>query len=134
MSLDIYAEELINNYEHPDAKGKLEKANATMHDENISCGDTITVYLRIENNKIKDASFEGDGCIISMGVANMLIDYIKGKDVEEIEAFDKEKLFDLIKIDPGPARLHCATLSLRAVKKALLSYEHKPENRETKEL
>ncbi|MGC8676325.1 MAG: iron-sulfur cluster assembly scaffold protein [Candidatus Micrarchaeia archaeon] len=134
MPLDMYAEELISNYEHPDAKGRLDNANASMHEENVSCGDTITVYLQIEDNKIKDARFDGNGCIISMGVANMLIDYIKGKSVSDIEAFGKDALFDLIKIDPGPARLHCATLSLRAVKKALFEYEHKPVDAQTKEL
>ncbi|MEM0074692.1 MAG: iron-sulfur cluster assembly scaffold protein [Candidatus Micrarchaeaceae archaeon] len=134
MSLDIYAEELISNYEHPDSKGKLANTNASMREENISCGDTITVYLQIENGKIKDARFEGDGCIISMGVANMLIDYIKGRTLEEIEAFGKDELFKLISIDPGPARLHCATLSLRAVKKAVLDFEHKPIDIGTKQL
>ncbi|MGC8628918.1 MAG: iron-sulfur cluster assembly scaffold protein [Candidatus Micrarchaeia archaeon] len=134
MSLDIYAEELINNYEHPDSKGKLENSDASMHEENISCGDVITVYLKISDGKIEDAKFEGNGCIISMGVANMLMDYIKGKKVSEIEAFGIPELFNLIKIDPGPARLHCATLSLRAVKKALFQYEHKPVDASTKEL
>jgi len=132
--LDIYAEELIQNYEHPDAKGKIEKPTAHMHEDNISCGDTIDVYLKIENGKITDAKFEGDGCIISMGVANILLDFIKGKSVKEIEAFGKDNLFKLINMDPGPARLHCATLSLRAVKKALLEYEHKSVDSETKEL
>lgn len=134
MSLDIYAEELISNYEHPDAKGKLENAEAKMHEENISCGDTIDVYLSVKDGKIVDAKFEGSGCIISMGVANMLMNYLKGKSIEEVEKMGKDELFELIKIDPGPARLHCATLSLRAVKKAVFAFEHKPEDKETKEL
>ena len=63
MDLDMYAEELIQNYERPMNKGKLKDANASMHEENISCGDKITLYLKIEKNKVSDVSFEGTGCI-----------------------------------------------------------------------
>ncbi|MEM3781853.1 MAG: iron-sulfur cluster assembly scaffold protein [Candidatus Micrarchaeaceae archaeon] len=134
MPLDIYAEELINNYEHPDSKGTIEGASAIMHEENVSCGDTITIYLKIEGGVVKDAKFDGNGCIISMGVANMLMNYLKGKTLNYIEAFGKDDLFRLIGIDPGPARLHCATLSLRAAKKAVLDFENKPVDASTKQL
>jgi len=134
MSLDMYAEELIYNYEHPDSKGSMENASATKHEENVSCGDTITVFLNIENGKVIDAKFDGSGCIISMGAANMLMNYLKGKSIEEVERMTKEDLLKIINIDPGPARMHCATLSLKAVKEALFSYEKKPISTDTKEL
>jgi nitrogen fixation protein NifU and related proteins len=134
MDLDIYAEELIQNYEHPSNKGKLKDANASMYEENISCGDKITIYLKIEKDKVKDVSFEGTGCVISMGTASILTDALIGKSVKELEKMDKEYLLKLISIDPGPVRLHCATLSLRAAKKALFKYENKQVDTATKEL
>ena len=132
--LDIYGEELISRYEHPHEKGKLDNASISMHEENVSCGDTITIYLKIKDDRVEDAKFDGNGCIISMGSADLLLEEIKGKSLSEIEKMGKEDLFKIIGIEPGPARLHCATLSLRALKKAVLAFENKEVDRETKEL
>ena len=74
------------------------------------------------------------GCIISMGSADLLLESIKGKSLKEIEKIGKKELFEIIGIEPGPARLHCATLSLRALKKAVFEFENLPEDKETKEL
>ena len=54
--------------------------------------------------------------------------------MEEIEKMDKNALLALINVDPGPVRMHCATLSLRAIKKATFKYENKPLDVATKEL
>ncbi len=134
MEDEMYAEILIQNYEHPSNKGTIAGATAQMDEENISCGDRITVYLTIDEGRIKDAKFDGAGCVISMGTASMLIDELKGKSLEDVEKMDKQYLLRLINIDPGPVRMHCATLSLRALKKAVLAYEKKPLDTATKEL
>ena len=134
MALDIYAEELIYNYEHPSAKGKPADANASMHEENVSCGDVITIYLKLEKGKIADAKFDGTGCVISMGTANMLLEHLKGKPQDYLERMSLQDLLKLISINPGPVRLHCATLSLGRRKEALFAYERKPVDTATKEL
>jgi nitrogen fixation NifU-like protein len=132
--LGMYAEELIYNYEHPKNKGSMGSPDAQMHEENISCGDKITVYLKIDGDRVTDVKFDGTGCVISMGTASILTDFLKGKSLSDIEAFGKDQLLDLISIDPGPVRLHCATLSLRAIRRAVFLKEGKPMDRETKEL
>jgi nitrogen fixation NifU-like protein len=134
LDLDIYAEELIYNYEHPKNKGVIEHPSTQSSEENISCGDRITVYLKIEKDKVSDIKFEGSGCVISMGTSNILVGFLKGKTLAEIENLDKNKLIEIINIDPGPVRMHCATLSLRAIRKAVLGYENKPIDAQTKEL
>ncbi len=134
MDLDMYAEELIYNYEHQRNTGKINDASVNQHEENISCGDKITVYLKIKDGKVSDVKYEGSGCVISMGTSSILTDALKGKNLAEIESFDKQKLLKLISIDPGPVRMHCATLSLRAIRKAALQYEKKPIDSETKNL
>lgn len=134
MDLDMYAEELIYSYEHPKNKGVIDNATIDMHEENISCGDKVTVYLKIEGGKVTDVKYDGTGCVISMGTSSILTDFLKGKSLKEIEAFDRKRLLELISIDPGPVRMHCATLSLRAIKKAVLKYENKPVDAETKSL
>ena len=132
--MDFYVEELIDNYEHPHNKGKLEHANAEFHGQNPVCGDDLTLYLDIEDGVVKDVKFDGDGCSISVASASMLTDAIKGKRIEDIEKMGFEDLKKIIGIDPGPVRLHCATLSLKALKGAVFLYEHKPMDAETKKL
>jgi nitrogen fixation NifU-like protein len=130
----MYAEELIAHYEHPSNKRKIEDATVSMNEDNISCGDVITVYLKLNGDKIEDVSFEGSGCVISMGSASMLVDYLKGKSLAQLEKMGYQDLLKVINIDPGPVRMHCATLSLRALKKAAFAHEHKPMDTATKEL
>lgn len=132
--LDMYAESLIYTYEHPQHKGIIKGAEASMHEDNVSCGDKITVYLKIDGDVVKEIKFDGVGCVISMGSADMLAEELKGKKLGEVLKFGKDELLKLISIDPGPVRMHCATLSLRAVRKALFSYENKPVDSATKEL
>ena len=120
--LDLYAENLIYNYENQTNKGRLDNPTILMHEENISCGDQITVYIRIEDNKVKDIKYEGIGCIISMGSANIVCDYVKDKDLNDIINLNLEDLFKIIGFSPTPSRLHCATLGLRAIKRAILNY------------
>jgi nitrogen fixation NifU-like protein len=134
MVLDMYAEQLIYHYEHPSNKRKMEDASVSMNEENISCGDAITVYLKLSGDRIEDVSFEGSGCVISMGSASMLTQELKGKTLAQLEKMQYGDLLKIIGIDPGPVRMHCATLSLRALKKAAFAFERKPIDTATKEL
>ena len=132
--MNIYAEEIIAQYEHPHNKGKIANASTSFHEYNPTCGDDITVYLSIKDGKVSDAKFDGNGCAISVASASMLTDEIKGKTVADAEKLGVQDLIELIGIDPGPARLKCATISLKAAKKALFLYQHKEVDDSTREL
>ena len=133
--MDLYAEEIISHYEHPHNKGKMDNASVSLHRDNPTCGDEMTIYLSVDKDgKVRDVKFEGSGCAISMASASMMTDYVKGKSLAEVEAMGVKELVGLIGIDPGPARLKCATLSLRAIKEATFIYEHKPMDSSTKSL
>jgi len=132
--MDLYAEEIISHYEHPHNKGVLKQADASMHEHNIVCGDDITIYMKIKENVIDDIKFDGSGCAISIASASMLTDYAKGKSVSTLEKMGVNDMIKLIGVDPGPARLHCATVSLKALKEALFFYTHKEPDSATKSL
>lgn len=134
MPIDLYVEEIISHYEHPHNKGEIKNPSISVHEYNPTCGDDITIYLDISNNKIKDVKFGGSGCAISMASASMLTDLIKGKNLGEIEKMGLPTIIGLLGIDPGPARLKCATLSLKTLKEAAFLYQHKAVDRDTKEL
>lgn len=133
--MDLYAEEIISHYEHPHNKGKVDNPSVSLHRDNPTCGDEMTIYLAVDKSgKIADVKFEGTGCAISMASASMMTDFVKGKSLDEVENLGVKDLIELIGIDPGPARLKCATLSLRAIKEATFIYEHKPVDSSTKSL
>ncbi|MDE1870627.1 MAG: SUF system NifU family Fe-S cluster assembly protein [Candidatus Micrarchaeota archaeon] len=134
MPIDIYAEEIIAHYEKPHNIGEIQNPSISFHNNNPLCGDDLTMYLMIDGNKVQDVKFKGTGCAISMASASMLTDFAKGKTLKEIEDMNVDTIIDLLGIDPGPARLKCATLSLRTLKEATFLYEHKEVDRETKEL
>jgi nitrogen fixation NifU-like protein len=134
MDSDIYADELIEQYEHPHNKGTIDKPDGEMHRDNPLCGDDITVYFLSDGDVIRDVKFSGSGCVISMSTASKLTDFVKGKALGEIEGMGVKDVIGLIGLDPGPARLKCATLSLRALKEAVFVYEHKVVDAETKKL
>ena len=133
MPID-YAEELVANYEHPHNKGKMSGADAEFHEYNPVCGDDLTVYLKIAGGVVKEVKFDGTGCAISIASASLLTDEVKGKRLSDIEKMGFEELKGIIGIDPGPVRLKCATLSLKALKNAVFLYEHKKADKGTEAL
>ncbi|MCL5430622.1 MAG: iron-sulfur cluster assembly scaffold protein [Candidatus Marsarchaeota archaeon] len=132
--MDLYAEEIVSHYEHPHNKGKPRDANTNYHEYNPLCGDDITIYLKIEGGIVKSASFDGTGCAISVGSASMLTDLLKGKKVGDVEKMGPKDIIGMLGIDPGPTRLKCATLSLKATQKAIFVYEKKDASSVSKDL
>jgi len=134
LPIDLYAEEIVAHYEKPHNKGEIKDPSISLHRNNPLCGDDLTIYLKISKDKVDEVKFNGSGCAISMASASMLTDFIKGKSLGEIEHMGLQTIIELLGIDPGPARLKCATLSLRAVKEAAFLYQHKEVDAKTKEL
>ncbi len=122
MGMEIYAEEIVAHYEHPHNKGKLNGASASFREQNPLCGDDLTVYLKIENGVVVDAKFDGVGCAISVGSASMLTDHLKGMKLSAVAKLGPKDIIELLGIDPGPVRLNCAVLSLKAAQKAIGTY------------
>jgi nitrogen fixation NifU-like protein len=114
---DLYREVIIDHYKNPDHRGSLEPHDISFEDENPLCGDHIRIDLRVdENGIIKEVAFDGHGCAISQSSADLLLDSIIGKSVEEVKLMDKQTVLDLLGIELGPVRLKCALLPLKILK------------------
>ncbi len=114
---DLYRELIIEHYKNPIYRGELSPADISFEDENPLCGDHIRVDLRLDaNGKIKEAAFSGHGCAISQASADLLIELIIGKQLDEVKALGKEDVLDLLGIELSPIRLKCALLPLKVVK------------------
>ena len=114
---DLYREVIIEHYKNPGYRGKLDPHDLSFADSNPLCGDHIQIDVRVDGQGIvTDARFDGHGCAISQASADLLIESIIGKSLEEIKTFNKDYILDLLGIDLGPVRLKCALLSLKVLK------------------
>jgi nitrogen fixation NifU-like protein len=114
---DLYREVIIEHYKNPSYRGKLDPNDVSFADNNPLCGDHIQIDLRVSADGIvTDARFDGHGCAISQASADLLIESIIGKPVEEVKKLNKESVLELLGIELGPVRLKCALLSLKVLK------------------
>lgn len=120
-SEELYQEFILELYKNPINFGKLEGATHSAESYNSLCGDRITLFLKVEKNKVIESKFIGSGCAISQATASLLTEEVKGKTIEELRKMQKEQILELIKIDlsKNPSRLKCALMSLEVLKKAL---------------
>src|SRR5512140_556120 len=114
---DLYRELIIDRYKNPQFRGELDPKDITFEDENPLCGDHIRVDLRLDQDgRVKDAAFSGHGCAISQASADLLMEHVQGKTLEEVKAFNRDTVLELLGIELGPVRLKCALLSLKVLK------------------
>jgi nitrogen fixation NifU-like protein len=114
---DLYRELIIDHYKNPQYRGHLEPNDIHFEDDNPLCGDHIEISLRVDGSgKVTDGRFDGKGCAISQASADLLIESIIGKPVEEVKKLSKQDVLDLLGIELGPVRLKCALLSLKVLK------------------
>lgn len=135
---NIYTAALMQHNSHPDYKYEMEGCTCSHEGVNPSCGDELTLQLRIEDGVVEEASFVGSGCAVSQASADMMADLITGETVEEAKRLvglflgmikgealseeDKEDLdeaAELESISRMPARVKCAELAWRTLEKLL---------------
>ncbi|KQL46157.1 Fe-S cluster assembly sulfur transfer protein SufU [Brevibacillus choshinensis] len=138
---DLYRRVIMDHYQKPRNRGKLEESDGLIVNlNNPTCGDSISLSLKVEEGKVVDAKFMGEGCSISMSSASMMTDAVKGKPVDEALEL-AHKFSDLMQgkeiddsIDLGdiealsgvakfPARIKCATLAWKALEQGIKQAE-----------
>jgi nitrogen fixation NifU-like protein len=83
---DLYQEVILDHQKHPRNFRVLAEATRRQEGYNPLCGDRLTLYIKLNNNRIEDIAFQGSGCAISMASASVMTEAVKGKTVEEAEA------------------------------------------------
>ena len=133
---ELYQEIILDHHHQPRNFGVLQDANRQAEGFNPLCGDKITIYLKIDGDKIEDVKFKGCGCAISTASASLMTEDIKGKSLAEAQQLfqhfhhmltqddmesDKAlgKLQVMVGVRAFPARVKCATLAWHTLKAAL---------------
>jgi nitrogen fixation NifU-like protein len=140
MSLDdLYRRVIMDHYQKPRNRGRIEDGAVTVDLNNPTCGDRVSVQMRVQDGTIEEAKFLGEGCSISLASASMMTEAVRGLKVEEalrlvdlfsemmqgkdvdFEQFPLEDIEALSGVSKFPARIKCATLAWKALEKGLKS-------------
>ena len=135
---DLYQEIILDHNRRPRNYREVEDSTHHAEGNNPICGDEISVYLRVDDNKVADIGFQGEGCAISKASASLMTSDVKGKSVKEaMERFEQVKgmltgteenpdILDemgniacLSGVRRFPARIKCATLAWHALRAAI---------------
>ncbi len=127
MNLDRQAqiEFLLDRYENPRYKRRLEDADVSMEGGNPGCGDIVRLYLKFDGDRLAKISFEGQGCTISQASADVLAEMVEGQTIQELKAFTHEELIEVLGQGIVQNRTRCALLSLDTLKMALRKHRER---------
>jgi nitrogen fixation NifU-like protein len=133
---ELYRDVILDHNKHPRNFGRLEPADAQADGHNPLCGDRLSVFVKMNGDRIEDLRFEGKGCAISTASASLMTEAVKGKDKAAVEQiFEKihtlltqqdatpgpelGKLAALSGVREFPARVKCASLCWHTLNAAL---------------
>ena len=127
MSADpIYTEMIIEYSRNPSNFGKIDEPHIHRHDSNPLCGDSIDLYINIDENKVSNVKFDGKGCAICMACTSVLTEMIQGKTLDEVKNIQKDELLGELGLEhlikTSPVRIKCALLSLKALKHGIYTF------------
>ena len=132
---DLYQQVILDHSRSPRNFRKMENPTGTAQGHNPLCGDNVTLYVRFDEGKVQEITFQGSGCAISKASASLLTEALKGKTIEEVKSIfaqvqemvktgrqtpgDLGKLTVFAGVHKFPARVKCAILPWHAVLAAL---------------
>ena len=117
----MYSEKVIEHFSNPHNVGELEGANAIGEVGNARCGDIMRMYLKIEDDVIKDASFKTFGCCAAIASSSVTTDLIKGMTIDAALKFKNATVVEALEGLP-PTKVHCSVLAEEAIKQAIDNY------------
>nr|WP_250160297.1 Fe-S cluster assembly scaffold protein NifU [Clostridiisalibacter paucivorans] len=128
----MYSEKVMDHFANPRNVGEIENADGVGQVGNPKCGDIMKIYLKVEDNIIKDVKFKTFGCGSAIASSSMATEMIMGKSIDEALKVTNKAVAEALDGLP-PVKMHCSVLAEQAIKAALLDYAKK-NNIEIEEL
>ena len=120
----MYSKTVMDHFRHPRNVGVIEEADGVGEVGNPLCGDMMTIYLKIEDDHIRDIKFQTFGCGSAIAVSSMLTEIAKGKNLEEAKKITNKDVAEALDGLPKN-KLHCSNLGADALQMALKNYEER---------
>jgi nitrogen fixation protein NifU and related proteins len=123
-----YNSTVMEHLSHPRNKGEMEDPDGVGEAQNPVCGDTMRLFIKVNGNRIVNATFLAFGCGAAIASSSMTTQMIKGKTIEEVLAISDQMIVEALGGLP-PAKIHCSVLAEKAIRAALQDYQKKKEAR-----
>jgi nitrogen fixation protein NifU and related proteins len=118
----IYSQVVMDHFKNPRNVGVIEDADGVGEVGNPLCGDMMTIYLKVNDNRIDDIKFQTFGCGSAIAVSSMLTEIAKGKTLDEARKITNKDVADALEGLPKN-KLHCSNLGADALQLAIKDYE-----------
>jgi nitrogen fixation protein NifU and related proteins len=102
----------------------MEDSSIQLGGGNPGCGDLITMYLKIHDDKIEEVSFEGEGCTISQAGGSIIAEMIEGKTLTEVADLGTHTMIEEMGEETVKSRVRCATLAMGTAQAAVKAYQN----------
>lgn len=116
-----YSEKVMDHFRNPRNVGEILDANGIGEVGNAQCGDIMKIYLKVENNIIKDVKFKTFGCGSAIASSSMATELIMGKSIDDAWELTNKAVAEALDGLP-PIKMHCSVLAEEAIHKAINNY------------
>ena len=120
----MYTEKVMDHFSNPRNIGEIENADGVGEVGNPVCGDMLSFYINVKENKIADIKFKTFGCVAAIAVSSMVTEMAMGKTLDEAKIITKKSVAESLDGLPKQ-KMHCSNLGADALAKAIEDYENK---------
>lgn len=120
----MYSEKVMDHFTNPRNVGEITEADGVGEVGNPSCGDIMKIFLKVEDNVIKDIKFKTFGCGAAIATSSMVTEMAKGKTIDEALQITNKAVAEMLDGLP-PKKMHCSNLAADALHKAIEDYKSK---------
>ena len=125
----MYSEKVMEHFQNPRNVGEIENADGIGTEGNPTCGDLMTIYIKVEDNIITDVKFKTFGCGAAIATSSMITEMAVGKTIEDALKITRNDVADELEGLP-PVKMHCSNLAADALRAAIADYKMKQAEKE----
>jgi len=120
----MYSEKVMDHFSNPRNIGEIENADGVGEVGNPVCGDMMSFYINVKDDKIADIKFKTFGCVAAIAVSSMVTEMARGKTLDEAKKITKKSVAESLDGLPKE-KMHCSNLGADALAKAIENFERK---------
>lgn len=124
----MYSEKVMQHFKKPQNMGEIPDADGVGSVGNPTCGDLMTMYIKVKDNRLEDVKFKTYGCGAAIATSSMTTELAKGKTIEEAMQISRASVAESLGGLP-PVKMHCSNLAADALHAAIEDYQKKQKNK-----
>ena len=125
----MYSEKVMQHFKKPQNMGEIPDADGVGSVGNPTCGDLMTMYIKVKDDRIEDVKFKTYGCGAAIATSSMTTELAKGKTIDEAMKISRASVADSLGGLP-PVKMHCSNLAADALHAAIEDYQKKQKIKE----